>query len=66
MWGLPEGYFECFAYFYSDVAHAIAAKLDVRPVANAEFAMVHDGVKVIAFIHAHLRSSKAGTTWIAL
>ena len=39
MWGLPEGYFECFAYFYSDVPHAITAKLNVRPVANAEFAM---------------------------
>jgi predicted dehydrogenase len=64
--GLPEGYFECFANLYSDVADAITAKLDGKPVVNPEFPTVHDGVKVIEFIHACLRSSKAGATWIPL
>ncbi len=61
--GLPEGYFECFANLYSDVSETIIAQIGGAPLSTTHFPSIEDGVKVLEFIDASLRSSHAGATW---
>jgi predicted dehydrogenase len=64
--GHPEGYLEAFATIYDGVVQAIRRHLDGRPLATAEyeFPTVHDGLRGMKFIHAAVRSAKAGSTWV--
>ncbi|HEX7908216.1 MAG TPA: Gfo/Idh/MocA family oxidoreductase [Paraburkholderia sp.] len=64
--GLPEGYFECFANLYSDVAEAITARLQGKSDVVPKFPTVDDGVKVIEFIDASIRSNRDGGVWTTL
>ena len=63
--GHPEGYLECFANLYTDVALAIRAVDAGQPVpADVQFPSLDDGVKGMAFIEAAVRSSQAGGAWV--
>lgn len=62
--GHPEGYLEAFATLYDEVAEAIVAWRQGRPLApEMLFPTVDDGVKGLAFIDAAIRSSLAGGVW---
>lgn len=63
--GHPEGYLEGFATVYTEIAQAIHAARDGRPVpADVAFPTIEDGVHGVAFIEAAVRSSAAGATWV--
>ena len=66
--GHPEGFFEAFANLYTEVADALLAKAEGRPVAKAElgFPDASDGLKGVAFVEAAMRSYAAGGIWTAL
>ena len=65
--GHPEGYLEAFATLYHEVAEAIVASRQRRPLApETLFPTVDDGVKGLAFIDAAIRSSIAGGVWTRL
>ncbi len=65
--GHPEGYLECFATIYSEVAQAIrAAREGRKPPEEVMFPTVEDGVKGLAFIEAAVRSSQKRGAWTAL
>ena len=66
--GHPEGFFEAFANLYTEVADALLAKAEGRPVAKAElgFPDASDGLKGVAFVEAAMRSYAAGGAWTAL
>jgi predicted dehydrogenase len=65
--GHPEGYLEAFATLYREVAEAIVALRQGRPLApETLFPTVDDGVKGLAFIDAAIRSSIAGGVWTKL
>ena len=66
--GHPEGFFEAFANLYTEVADALLAKAEGRPVAKAElgFPDASDGLKGVAFVEAAMRSYAAGGVWTAL
>jgi predicted dehydrogenase len=65
--GHPEGFFEAFANLYTEVAEALLAKAEGRPVVKAElgFPDASDGLKGVAFVEA-MRSYAAGGAWTAL
>jgi len=63
--GHPEGYLECFATIYSEVAQAIkAARAGEKPPKGVHFPTIEDGVKGMAFIEAAVKSSKANGKWV--
>ena len=63
--GHPEGYLECFANLYTEVARAIRARRDGKPEdADVVFPGVNDGVKGVAFVEACVKSSANGGTWV--
>jgi len=63
--GHPEGYLECFATIYSEVAQAIkAARAGKKPPKGVNFPTIEDGVKGMAFIEAAVKSSKANGKWV--
>jgi len=63
--GHPEGYLECFANIYSEVALAIkAAREGKKPPAECDFPTIVDGVKGVAFVEAAVKSSKANGAWV--
>ena len=63
--GHPEGYLECFATIYSEVAQAIkAARAGEKPPKGVHFPTIEDGVKGMAFIEAAVKSSKADGKWV--
>ena len=63
--GHPEGYLECFATIYSEVAQAIkAARTGEKPPKGVHFPTIEDGVKGMAFIEAAVKSSKANGKWV--
>ncbi|WP_246688704.1 MULTISPECIES: Gfo/Idh/MocA family protein [unclassified Mesorhizobium] len=65
--GHPEGYLEAFATLYREVAEAIVAMRQGRPLApETLFPTVDDGVKGLAFVDAAIRSSNAGGVWTRL
>jgi predicted dehydrogenase len=66
--GHPEGFFEAFANLYTEVAEALLAKAEGRPVVKAElgFPDASDGLKGVAFVEAAMRSYAAGGAWTAL
>ena len=63
--GHPEGYLEGFATVYAEIAQAIHAAREGRPLpAEVDFPTIEDGVHGVAFIEAAVRSSTAGATWV--
>lgn len=65
--GHPEGYLEAFATLYHEVAEAIVAMRQGRPLPpETLFPTVDDGVRGLAFIDAAIRSSNAGGVWTRL
>ena len=65
--GHPEGYIEGFANLYGEIAAAIRAARDGKPVAAGVcYPTGIDGEKGVAFIEAAVRSSKAGARWMNL
>lgn len=62
--GHPEGFFEAFANIYTDMARAIACRLD-NVAYQTEFPTVEDGVRGIGFIQAVLASAKSDCKWYA-
>lgn len=65
--GHPEGYIEGFATLYSEIARAVQA---ARGGATLDSSVVYpngeDGERGVAFIHAAVRSSQAGASWVEL
>lgn len=59
--GHPEGFLEAFANLYSDLARAVVARLQGRPLNHLEraFPTVDDGVKGLAFVEAAVRSARS-------
>jgi predicted dehydrogenase len=58
--GHPEGIYEALANIYKGAAKSIRGE-EFNP---AEFPTVHDGVRGMKFIHAVVKSNKAGNTWV--
>lgn len=63
--GHPEGMFEAFANFYSDMARAIAAR-EAGEHYTPEFPDVEDGVRGMAFIEAAVANSDGTEKWTRL
>ncbi len=61
--GHPEGFFEAFANLYTDIANAIAARIDGIEY-QTSYPTVDDGVRGVAFIEAVVKSSKTVDKWI--
>jgi predicted dehydrogenase len=65
--GNPEGYLEGFATIYSEVAAAIRAKRECKPVDDkVMFPTGEDGLKGVVFVEAVVRSSEMGSVWVDL
>lgn len=65
--GHPEGYIEGFAGVYSEIAAAILAHREGRPVAGqVQYPDGADGEMGVAFVDAAVRSSNAGAVWVEL
>jgi predicted dehydrogenase len=65
--GHPEGYIEGFANIYGEIAAAIRAAREGKPVdGEVSFPTGADGELGVAFIEAAVHSSKAGATWVKL
>jgi predicted dehydrogenase len=63
--GHPEGYLECFANIYTEVAAAIRAARSKKKLDPAVmFPTVEDGVSGIAFIEAAVKSSAKDGKWV--
>jgi predicted dehydrogenase len=63
-WGHPEGFFECFANLYREIADAIEAHREGRQIANHTFPSVWDGVLGVRFVDAVLESNRNDGAWI--
>ena len=62
--GHPEGYLECFANIYTEVARAIRAKrAGKKPDSHVQFPGIADGVAGMAFIEACVKSSARNGKW---
>jgi predicted dehydrogenase len=65
--GHPEGYLEGFATIYTEVARAIRARREGRPVdPEVHYPTVRDGLEGVRFVDACVRSSAAGGVWTTL
>lgn len=65
--GHPEGYLEGFANIYCEVARAIRAHREKRPVdPEVIYPTIEDGALGVRFIEAAVDSSKRGSIWVAL
>lgn len=62
----PEGFIECFANVYRDVATAVADAIAGRkpPKAGYDFPTIDDGIAGMAFIESAIKSGKAGAKWV--
>ncbi len=66
--GHPEGYLECFAQLYTDLAEQIYARREGRSPAPTSLLVpnVEDGVEGMRFIAATLESGRRNAAWVAL
>lgn len=62
----PEGFIECFANVYRDVATAVADAVAGRkpPKGGYDFPTIDDGIAGMAFIESAIRSGRAGAKWV--
>jgi predicted dehydrogenase len=65
--GHPEGYLEGFATIYSEIARALRARREGRPVdPEVVFPTVEDGLIGMQFVEAAVKSSAKGAVWVKL
>jgi predicted dehydrogenase len=64
--GHPEGTLEGFGLLYSEVADAILATREQRPVPAIRVATIDDGVAGMRFIDACVRSAREDAAWVTL
>ena len=64
--GHPEGTLEGFGLLYSEVADALVAVRERRPVPPIRVATVEDGVAGMRFVEACVRSSRQDAAWVTL
>jgi predicted dehydrogenase len=64
--GHPEGTLEGFGLLYSEVADAILAAREQRPVPPIRVATIEDGVAGMRFIDACVRSARQNAAWVTL
>jgi predicted dehydrogenase len=64
--GHPEGMLEAFGQLYSEVADAIIAVRQQRPVPAMHVATIDEGVAGMRFIEACLRSAQQDAAWVTL
>ena len=65
--GHPEGYLEGFATIYREVAAAIRAGREGKPIdSQVIFPTGDDGLKGVEFVEATVRSNAAGSVWVDL
>ncbi len=65
--GHPEGYIGGFANIYAEAAAAIrAARAGTPPDPAVIYPTIEDGIAGVAFVEACVRSSAAGSVWVAL
>ena len=63
--GHPEGYLDGFAALYTEIARALRARRDGKPVdPDVYFPTVEDGLVGMQFIEAAIASSKKGAAWV--
>jgi predicted dehydrogenase len=64
--GHPEGTLEGFGMLYSEVADALIAAREGRPVPTIRVATIEEGVAGMRFIDACVRSARQNSTWVNL
>jgi predicted dehydrogenase len=64
--GHPEGTLEGFGLLYSEVADAVIAVREHRPVPVIRVATIEEGVAGMRFVAACVRSSRQDAAWVAL
>ena len=65
--GHPEGYIEGFANIYAEIAHAVYAAREGKPVPHdVLFPDLEDGIAGMIFIEASLNSSRNDGKWVLL
>ena len=63
--GHPEGYLDGFATLYTEIARALRARREGKPVdPDVYFPTVEDGLVGMEFIEAAVASSKKGAVWV--
>jgi predicted dehydrogenase len=64
--GHPEGTLEGFGLLYSEVADAIMAVREHRPVPPIRVATIDEGLAGVRFVAACVRSSQQNAAWVSL
>ncbi len=64
--GHPEGTLEGFGLLYSEVADALLAAREHRPLPATRVATIEEGVAGMRFIDACVRSARQNTAWVNL
>jgi len=64
--GHPEGTLEGFGLLYSEVADAIIAVREQRPLPAIRVATIEEGVAGVRFVDACVRSARQDTAWVNL
>jgi predicted dehydrogenase len=64
--GHPEGTLEGFGLLYSEVADALVAARERRPVPKVRVATIEEGVAGMRFVDACVRSSRQDAAWVSL
>jgi predicted dehydrogenase len=64
--GHPEGTLEGFGLLYSEVADAVIAVREQRPVPPIRVATIEAGVAGVRFVEACVRSSRLDAAWVSL
>jgi predicted dehydrogenase len=64
--GHPEGTLEGFGLLYSEVADALIAVREQRPVPSIRVATIEAGVAGVRFVAACVRSSRQDAAWVTL
>jgi predicted dehydrogenase len=64
--GHPEGTLEGFGLLYSEVADALVAVRNARPVPLIRVATIDDGVAGVRFVAACVSSSRRDAAWVTL
>lgn len=65
-WGHPEGFFECFANLYREVADAIELHRGGKQPAAVDFPTTRDGVMGVRFVDAVRDSSRQEGAWTGI
>ena len=63
-WGHPEGFFECFANLYREIADAIDAHRAGGELTDRSFPSVWDGVLGVRFVEAVSESQRKNGAWV--